>query len=80
MPVLDASALTTDPEGLEFLRDVLGKTVETAAPGRRFPREAWMPRLAAHASIDPTLASATDALDRIEPRFAETRALTEAAF
>jgi hypothetical protein len=47
MPVLDASALRADPEGLDFLRDVLGTRDEIAAPNRRFPVEAWMPKASA---------------------------------
>ena len=44
MSVLDATALTSDPEGLEFLRDVLGTAAETSDPTRRFPAEAWAPK------------------------------------
>ena len=44
MPVLDANALSTDPEGLEFLRGVLGTGGEAQASERRFPIEAWTPR------------------------------------
>ena len=71
MPVLDASALTADPEGLAFLRDVLGTTLSGEAPGHRFPVEAWTPKFAA-SSIDSALTpSSAPALDTIEPRFAD---------
>jgi hypothetical protein len=53
VPVLDASALCADPEGLEFLRDVLGTRDEIAAPNRRFPVEAWMPKAAAFGLSSP---------------------------
>ncbi len=44
MPVLDVTALNTDPEGLEFLRGVLGTGGEAQGSERRFPMEAWAPR------------------------------------
>ncbi len=36
MPVLDARALETDPEGMSFLRDVLGRAqpAKSPAPGK----------------------------------------------
>jgi hypothetical protein len=34
MPVLEASALDTDPEGVRFLRDVLGAGMRSADPVR----------------------------------------------
>jgi len=74
MPVLDANALNVDPEGLEFLRDVLGTRSETVSPERRFPLEVWTPRpplAAAEGSFSPA-AAPTPGL--IEPRFAEALA------
>jgi hypothetical protein len=44
MPVLDAKALTSDLEGMSFLRDVLRPTGETADKPRT-PRELLAPRL-----------------------------------
>ena len=71
MPVLDASALTTDPEGLAFLAGVLGTEAEAAKPGRRFPVQAWAPKAPAPGSIDAALAPASaPPLDPID-RFAE---------
>ena len=66
MPVLDATLLNADPDGLEFLRDVLGTRGETASADRRFPTEAWTPRPAA--SGDGSLAPSPG---QIETRFAE---------
>jgi hypothetical protein len=45
MPVLDAKALTTDPEGLAFLRDVLatGKGARQAGADRRRSRPPKVP-------------------------------------
>ena len=69
MPVLDATLLNADPEGLDFLRDVLGTRGETASTDRRFPIEAWTPRPAA--SGDGSL---TPAPGHIETRFADALA------
>ena len=44
MPVLDAKALTSDLEGVSFLRDVLRPAGETAEKPRT-PREILTPRL-----------------------------------
>ena len=74
MPVLDANALNTDPEGLAFLQDVLGTGAETASPERRFPLEAWTPKpapVAAGASLAP---SGAPMPGQIEPCFAEALA------
>ena len=70
MPVLDASTLTTDPEGLAFLRDVLETGAETAAPGRRFPVEAWTPKLSLGRDLEQA-ARAAQARDHFEPRCVE---------
>lgn len=43
MPALDHAALTSDPEGLALLADVLGTADVADQPGRRFPAEAWTP-------------------------------------
>ena len=44
MPVLDQAALNSDPDGLEFLLDVLGTRGQVEQPGRRFPLELWTPK------------------------------------
>jgi hypothetical protein len=76
MPVLDASALNADPEGLAFLQDVLGTGAEASAPDRRFPLEAWAPKAQAAASALDSRAAPpiSPAPDRIEPRFADAAA------
>ena len=44
MPHLDANALNVDPDGLAFLRDVLGNGAsDLPGPGRVFPTELWNP-------------------------------------
>ena len=44
MPHLDANALNSDPDGLAFLRDVLGNGYgDLPGPGRVFPAELWNP-------------------------------------
>ena len=44
MPHLDANALNSDPDGLAFLRDVLGNgSGDLPGPGRVFPAELWNP-------------------------------------
>ncbi len=73
MPVLDADALNADPQGLEFLRDVLGTRAEAKDPERRFPLEAWTPKAPAAASAEAALAPAPPPA-QIEPRFAEALA------
>jgi hypothetical protein len=71
MPVLDATALNTDPDGLEFLRDVLGTGADAAAPNRRFPIEAWTAKPQVGASEGPFGPPAAPAAGRIEPCLAE---------
>ena len=58
MPVLDAKALKTDPQGLEFLRDILrpagdaaGKTVAPAPRATLRPRS----RKASESNVAATL-------------------------
>lgn len=63
MPVLNAEALNADPQGLEFLRDVLGTRAETSSPERRFPLEAWTPKV----SMAETIVLSPE----IEPRLVE---------
>jgi hypothetical protein len=72
MPVLDADVLNADPQGLEFLRDVLGTRAETASPERRFPLEAWTPKPpVSSAGSSPAAAPAPEL---IKPRFADALA------
>ena len=72
MPVLDADSLKADPQGMEFLQDVLGTRDEAAAPARRFPFEAWTPKtVPAGAGQDQRGPAPSPALPQIEPRFAE---------
>lgn len=52
MAVLDAGALTADPDGMAYLVDMLGTADEAARPGRRFPVEAWMPAIPAAQAPD----------------------------
>ena len=70
MPALDANALNTDPEGLAFLRDVLGTAGETASPERRFPLEAWTPKAPAMANDGSSAPVASPIPSLIEPCFA----------
>jgi hypothetical protein len=67
MPMLNADALNTDLQGIEFLRDVLGTEAEASAPGRRFPLEAWTPkRPAAGLSDEKGLLSGSEVIqDRV---------------
>lgn len=75
MPVLDASALTSDPEGIELLRDVLGTAAEGSAQERRFPLEAWTPKAPAGAVADGSgFPAVAPAPEQIEPRFADAAA------
>ena len=71
MPVLDASALNTDPEGLAFLRDVLGTEAEKVSPERRFPVAAWTPKLSIAAGAGSSAPAAAPATGRIGLRLAE---------
>ncbi len=66
MPVLNAEALSADPQGMEFLRDVLGTQREGANPDRRFPLEAWTPK----AATDPA-PKAPIAPETLDPRCVE---------
>ena len=50
MPVLDAKALKTDPEGLAFLRDVLNQGSRRAADERKAKAKAADPSPRAPAS------------------------------
>lgn len=63
MAVMDAQALTTDPDGMAFLADVLGTAEQAVVPGRRFPIEAWVQR--------PQAVLIEDRLEAPEARLAE---------
>jgi hypothetical protein len=73
MPALDATALNTDPEGLAFLRDVLGTPVEMS-PERRFPLEAWTSKATVVANDGSFAAVAAPTPGQTEPCFAEALA------
>jgi hypothetical protein len=70
MPVLDVTALNTDPEGLEFLRGVLGTGGEAQASERRFPIEAWTPR----STVEGASAASQAFSDEGARRFADAAA------
>lgn len=71
MPVLDANALSADPQGLAFLRDALGAPAADDAGGRRFPLERWRVK-----TPEPFFTSlpVAPAPERVEPCFAEALA------
>ena len=74
MPVLDAAALNADPEGMDFLRDVLGTGGTASHPERPFPLEAWTPKPPIVAVEEPAAPAAAPMPGQIEPRFAEALA------
>ena len=75
MPVLDADALNTDPQGLEFLRDVLGTGAELALPERRFPLDAWTPKAPVLGLADSaSLPAVAPTPEQIAPQFADVAA------
>lgn len=68
MALMDAQALTIDPDGMAFLADVLGTADEAGQPGRRFPAERWhaAPRIDASAFLTPLSAPREDSLAAVE--------------
>lgn len=67
MPHLDANVLTTDPEGLSFLRDVLGNgSGDLPGPGRVFPAELWNPARAGDSETASVPQAASNECRRLE--------------